>query len=280
MDKLIDAAQEFLWRAWTTVGVRGTLAPIEDVVIDPEGLIACTGLAATDARLEAEAADWCARYFDFVSVTRLKNLANELPEEDRSRLYAFTASVNAVSSARWPGDGQPAKQLKLSGKSKLAPLSEGALAQLRYRAIFGTTARTEALLFLGRAQGWSSAGDVARATRHKKRIVAKALDELVVGGIVKTEARGNRKDFRLSEKKKLEAFAGPVASKEFQWVGWARVLSAYLRVKGKKPTVQRIELARAIAESGLDALPNPTIESIATAFDGAAGRQHAVKERR
>ena len=266
MDKFMKAIDAFLWQSWTAIGVRGTVAPLEHLLIDPEGLIVMTSLVATDARLREEAIDWCARYFGFVAITRLKNISRALSDDDRARLHAFSAAVNSVSSARWPDAGQPVRPIRRSGKSKLPDLSASALAQLRYRAIFGTTARTEALFYLGRTPTWNSAADVARATGHKKRVIANALDELVLGGILRTRERGNRIDFRLPEPKKLEVFAGSVAALEFAWTDWARVISTFARVQGQKPTVQRIEIARVLEESKLDSLASPTPQSLLSAF--------------
>lgn len=271
MDRPQDIAQDFLWRSWTALGVRGTSAPIEHLLVDPEGLIILTALAGADARLVEEVIDWCSRYFSFVSVTRFRNLAAALSDDDRALLNTFTARVNAVSSAKWPDGGHTAKPIRLSGKSKLSSLDNPALAQLRYRAIFGATARAEILLCLGRTSGWLSTSDIARSTGHKKRITARSLDELRLAGLLKNEPRGNRIDFRLTDRRKLQDFAGPEAESELAWVSWARVLSAVRRLEGKKATVQRIEIARVLEDAGLRDVGEPTVESIRSGFRAATG---------
>lgn len=267
MTSLEDTVEQFLWRAWTTLGVAGSVPPLGDLLIDPEGLLIMTAVTSGDARLQDEVVDWASRYFSHISKARLRNASQRLSGEERVRLSNLAGRVNAVSSARWPATQWKGPRPRLSGKSRLpSPLDAGALAHLRYRAIFGTTSRAEILLYLDRMDGWASAASIASAVGYAKRIVATTLDELALAQVVATEESGNRTDYRLRSKRQLDALAGAIAEERLDWVGWTRVLATCARTASSKPNVARVELAKTLAETHLEKVTAPDVDSIAATF--------------
>ncbi|MBK8011528.1 MAG: hypothetical protein IPK13_09265 [Deltaproteobacteria bacterium] len=255
MDSFFEAAQAFLWRCWTTLGVAGVSRPFVDLLVDPEGLLVLTGIALDDARLSAEVVDWSARCFGYVSVSRLKNIMRSLTPAERARVYELTAQVNAAAPARWPtGEVEATDVVRLSGKSRLPSLASPALAHLRYRALFGTTSRAEILLCLQRQRGARTAAEIAQITAYAKRIVARTLEELTQGGIVVATQNGNRLNY----------------DGAFDWIFWARVIGACEATRAAKASVRRIELIRVLNELGQDESQILGDRQLADAFIKAA----------
>lgn len=271
MDSFFEAAQAFLWRCWTTLGVAGVSRPFVDLLVDPEGLLVLTGIALDDARLSAEVVDWSARCFGYVSVSRLKNIMRSLTPAERARVYELTAQVNAAAPARWPtGEVEATDVVRLSGKSRLPSLASPALAHLRYRALFGTTSRAEILLCLQRQRGARTAAEIAQITAYAKRIVARTLEELTQGGIVVATQNGNRLNYELKSRKQLTGLAGSVAKGAFDWIFWARVIGACEATRAAKASVRRIELIRVLNELGQDESQILGDRQLADAFIKAA----------
>lgn len=250
----LDKAEALVWRCWAALGVSSALPPIQDLLIDPEGLILMTAVVA-DARLRDEAVDWCARHHRLIAATRLKNAAKPLTDRAIADLFAFTARVNASSPATWPSGSVTASAQRLSGKSRLSDLREPALARLRYRTLFGVGSRAEVLISLQRNQ-WTTISSLAEQTGYAKRIVAMALDELVLAGKVVRRQSANRHIYELHPESGLHAYAGEVASGDLPWGALADLL-ATLKLHAKaKSIVREIELRKRAERRGLSgALP-------------------------
>ena len=155
-------AFEFLWRSWVAIGVRGTAPPLRTFIIDLEGLILMTAVLGNDKRLQDESVDWCVRLFEHVSRTRLRNMSMALDVDARQVFHRYCATVNAHSSAKWATDKDAKPYVtKPSGKSVLPALTSQATTWIRFRAVFGVTARADILRhllgsrpgFVGRGSG-------------------------------------------------------------------------------------------------------------------------------
>src|ERR1700719_1128985 len=91
------------WSLWKELGVAGTDRFHENCLIQPEELIILTMIIAEyDPRLRDEALDWCSRYHELISVSRLRTLLKETDPHTLHYFSQFVAALNSVSSAKWP----------------------------------------------------------------------------------------------------------------------------------------------------------------------------------
>ena len=247
-EDLDTAIDEFLWRAWVALGVRGTAPPLRPSIIDPEGLILMTAVLVKDKRLRDESVDWCARMFEHVSKTRLRNKSKQLSQDALKPFQRYCATVNSHSSAKWPTDDTAKPYAtKLSGKSVLAPLASSATAWLRFRAIFGVTARADILLHLLVHEHVSSAAELAQVVGASKRNANATLDNLVIAGIVEKRPVRNRYVFSLRNPEALRHFT---ALQEFamkpliDWFSWTRHFFGLRSLRGLPRSIYRVELAK------------------------------------
>ena len=245
----LDAAiDEFLWRSWVALGVSGVAPSLKTLVIDPEGLILMTAVLGIDARLRDESVDWCSRMFVHVSKTRLRNMSARLDDDSLQAFHRYCATVNSHSSAKWPvGDASEPYPMKPSGKSTLAALNNPADTWIRFRAIFGVTARADLLLHLLVRDEASSAAELAQAVGASKRNTNATLDDLVIAGLVEKQPVRNRYVFSLRDTKALRAFTASAKDTNnalIDWVSWTRHFAELRSLRGLSPSLYRIELAK------------------------------------
>jgi hypothetical protein len=227
--RFVDGLRDVAWSQWTELGVAGAFRNHRDVLIDPEALVLFTAaLGDLDPRLRDESLDWCIRFGDAISISRLKNLQKELGTEASFSRYA--AIVNGSTTLKWPTRGQPAVTVSdpasaaTTGKSQAPNLRRPALLRLRLRAIFGVGARADILTELLYGSG-KSAAEVA-AIGYSKRQVAKILDDLSRAEILSRTKAANTFRFELAKPRELEPLLGRPTTYYAHWVDCFRVLLA------------------------------------------------------
>lgn len=207
---LTDHLVDFAWSAWAELGVSGWKRHRAERCIDPEALILLTGsLGDADPRLRDESLDWCARFRDLLSRSRLAFLHKTWPEAPAWRGYA--SALSGATGELWPGTGAP-RHTELTGRSRLVLQDRPALVALRLRAAFGATARTEVVrvLLLAESGRGLGAAEIAEEAGCTKRNAAESLVGLSRAGLV-TSTRTPRADlYRISHRDELEEVFGPL----------------------------------------------------------------------
>src|ERR1700722_2553046 len=101
--KIDKSLADLAWSLWSELGVSGIARQHADCLILLEELIILTALIAeSDPRLRDEALDWCSKYHNFVSVSRLRTLVNGLGEQVYEAFSLFAATLNSIAQTRWP----------------------------------------------------------------------------------------------------------------------------------------------------------------------------------
>jgi hypothetical protein len=227
---LTDPLVDFAWIAWAELGVSGWKRRHSEGCIDPEALILLTGsLGDADPRLRDESLDWCARFRDLLSRSRLAFLHKSWPEAPGWREYA--SALSGATGERWPGAGA-VHHPKLSGKSRLVLQDRPALVGLRLRAAFGATARTEVVrvLLLAESRSGSSAAEIAEEAGCTKRNAAEALVGLARAGLVASTRTPRADLYRISHRDPLEEVFGPLPRTRTSFLATCR--AAWLLSRG------------------------------------------------
>lgn len=210
---------DFAWSVWTELGVAGVTRQHQNFLILPEELILLTAvLGGSDPRLHNEALDWCIQNHQFISVSRLKTLANEFSVLVGESLAIFCSTLNANSRAKWPVmmKKEPLK-FKVSKKSRLPKFEMPALLCLRSRAFFGTTARADVMtFFLTHENRTFSAADM-QEIGYTKRNISSVLESFVQTGLVELSLLRNQKRFTLSKRNEMTQLLGPIPDTSCSW---------------------------------------------------------------
>ncbi len=144
--ELRQAIADYAWNAWACLGVAGWRRRGFAACIDIDALVLLTGrLGDGDARLRDESLDWCASNLEYVARSRLVHLLKDGGAPGSWGAYA--ATLQHATKQSWPGSSQPFGWHP-SGKSRLPQHADGATLALRARALFGATARAEAIRIL------------------------------------------------------------------------------------------------------------------------------------
>ncbi len=227
-----ERARDICWMQWAELGVSGWRGAWVIDGIDLEPLIIFTAwVGSRDNRLWLECLDWCVTNQRLVSATRLKRFLKDADPDVTARLLEFSATLRKfVPRANWPLGGAP-RQVRLSGKSQTPRLDRAVSLQLRMRALFGVSARSEVLrlLLIDRPRGWSAA-ELAEQAGYAKVNVAATLDALVSTGHVRSEPAGTAFRYGLARPQQFVDFAGPVPAFQPNWTGRfevIRVLSSF-----------------------------------------------------
>jgi len=250
---------EFLWRQWSQLGVAGEAGFSDNWVIDPEALlIFAMDAGRFDPRLFDEVVDWTATNERWLSLQRLKNLA-ETWEGDSARraIVAFARLLNSFEKRhRWralsnlpvevPAEPVPffldmhGRPLPVLGEldrffsevgllrppvvtrrlSRRAPMNANAGLILKLRSLFGLGPRAEVVAYL-MMHGSANAAEIACAAGYSRPPVQEALNDLVEGGYILVGRRGARKSYSLQ----LERWQPLLELREPLpiWVEWPRV---------------------------------------------------------
>jgi len=253
LGRLLDLA----WSQWTALGVAGSVAPARDPV-DVEALMIFTAeLASDDPRLCDEALDWCSRFHGFSSKPRLKQLLRRALPSAQKAFGPFGQALEHHAGRRWPGASvTSAPPRRLSGKSRLPPLTEPALFNLRLRAMFGVGARADIIgALLSHASNDFGAADLV-FVGYSKRNIAEALDMLAAAELFRSVRSGNRVRFSWDRREPLSALLEPIPTRVPAWSSILRVMSGFLdlltRIDGKSDRLSAVEAARFFRESARD----------------------------
>lgn len=245
--RLKDRSLELAWSLWAELGVSGWERHHSNLAIDVEPLILFTAaLCYTDPRLRDEALDWCIRYGELVSVSRLQNLLAGGFGDFRQSFGPFAATVNAHARHRWP-DATTAHPYQPTGRSRLADLRRPALVQLRLRALLGVSARAEVfrLLFADPRRA-ASAADLTNDACYVKRSVADALENLRVGGFLEALRVRNQLRYKLTRTDALIGAFGPLPPVFPSWQAAFLVLNELIHY-GERVEDAPLEVAAAEA---------------------------------
>jgi hypothetical protein len=189
------------WSLWSELGVAGTKRYHEHCLIFPEELILLTAvLAEIDPRLRDESLDWCYRYHQLISISRLKSIMKPLESTVYKSFSSYAAILNSFARTLWPIFTE-VSLLKFtpSQNSRLRSLSSPALFNLRMRSIFSTGARADLItFFLTHTSQDFSASDLTEIG-YSKRNLAEILDELCLGGVLNKFLLRNQMRYRLCD---------------------------------------------------------------------------------
>lgn len=273
---------ELLWRQWVSLGVTGT-APQQwgGSVIDPEALllVSCT-LARLDARLFDAILEWMLANGQFINVQRLKRMMGEEFFEGERVLRAIAATVETSDSqAKWGklavpqcvdcsdplfsldtgnalpvvGEADPVfkahgfvrERFEPRGVAKAFPPKRPANLLIRLRALLGTNARCETILFLLLNER-GSPRHMASQCYYYPATLAKTLQEMACSGFVISRKEGRMRLYSLTPDLWRELLLG--GEESLRWIVWARLFSALEEVWW---FLQRDELEPLLAASAL-----------------------------
>ena len=207
------------WRLWNTLGVAGDGPQYQDYYIDLEALILLTAsLGKSDPRLLEESLDWCSKFHDFVSISRLRTLIEELGEQIHTPFSLFAETLNSVSQAKWPTFAK-ASPLRATLKRKSQPpnCKIPALLGLRLRALFGVGARADlAAFFLTQSSKSFAASDTVEIG-YNKRTLVDILDSFSETGLLTCSTVRNQKQYQLAKREQLISFAGELPNLVPNW---------------------------------------------------------------
>lgn len=208
--KFDDLLVDLCWSLWTEYGVAGIARKHQNVLIGPEELVLLTALIGEqDPRLCDEALDWCTRYHQFISVSRLRVLARGFGEAINQPYSAFAATLNSVSRANWPLLAQEAAfKFKPSGKSQLPRLEYPALLYLRMRSLFGVGARADLLTFLLTQVKTTLTAADSTEVGYTKRNLSDVMDGFVRAGIFGVSLVRNQRHYEFVKKDSMIQLVG------------------------------------------------------------------------
>ncbi len=217
--RLTEFLVHFLWRQWAQLGLASAAVERRDGwVIDPEALWLLSGTVARhDARLFDEILDWLAKNSAFINFPRLRSLVRRFDFRSADVVGAMADVVtHSNSRLHWrvslPGSEHPAEALFLDmngvpqpdfgqpdpaflrfgfkrGRVELRGLSRRfnavtpECALLRLRALFGTSARAEIVLYL-LTHEMAHPSLVARETGFSQKNIQDTLVDMSASGIV------------------------------------------------------------------------------------------------
>jgi hypothetical protein len=221
-----------------------------------------------------EATDWCIRYGQLVSGTRLKNLLTLENSHIRVGFGEFAATVAAHSSLRWLGS-TAARKHKPRERQKIEAFNRPSQIALRLRALMGVGARAEIIrVFLDRPDAALSAAELADEIGYAKRNVALALETLKLGDVLEAAPIRNQIHFRIPRAKveRLRSLLGRMPGSYPRWSPFLRVLSqvhdATARIERLKPTVRAVEMAAALRDLAEDIREAKLPPPLATSQEG------------
>lgn len=231
--QFIDALLDLAWAQWTELGIPGLKRMQAHAAIWPEELICLTAvLAKHDPRLAQEAAGWCVKYDDLISVSRLKNLTATLSPEQQVMFAAFAKTVNGAGNLKWPVLGTKnasAYSWKPSSKASLRDLQTSSMLVLRLRCLFGVGARADIIAsrFRDLAHPIPIIASSLTEVGYSKRNIAEVLEKLTMGGLLTARLVQNQLQYQLSNSNKLIGMTG---DKPTYSPRWYRVIPLLLKI--------------------------------------------------
>lgn len=241
MNTLTDEFDHYLagiaWNSWRELGVAGINRFYQNCLIQPEELIILTTIISKyDPRLRDEALDWCSRYHEYISVSRLRTFLRNMGADAMHSFSQFAAALNSVSSAKWPNEGEvPLFTAKVSGKSSLPALESPSLLMLRLRNLFGPGAKADILTHLLTRNGMHFSASDLIEIGYSKRSLMTALDHLAASGILVVTNVRNKKNYELKKPKELQIIIGKLPKIAPPWI---KILQAIVAIRSVIPELQ------------------------------------------
>lgn len=231
-DRITNLALDLAWRLWTELGVSGWDKRAANEAIDLEPLLLFTAwIGRFDHRLMDESLDWSITNSRFASSARLRSLSKRADPEVVQAFGGYAATVRGqVPKVNWPGEGEP-RDMVPSRKSEPPRLAGPTLVQLRLRALFGVSARSEILrsLLMEPPRSWSVA-ELASEVGYGKVNVASSLEALAAAGAVQVDTVRNQFRYRLARRTELAAFVGALPPFQPDWPARLSLAAELVRI--------------------------------------------------
>lgn len=266
---LSQTVLDFLWAAWSQVGVMGGATLSKPRIVDPEPMLLQTwAWARQDPRVFDEVLDWLIRNGRWINVVRLSTLA----EEDRVCPTSLVGAVAAImvrhdKTPKWKAlarrchvgrravaeplflrHGKPLlpkrakadetflaygwrrSTVRSRNQSQPSPAWTPAGLMLKTRAFFGVNIRADVYAYL-MANGPCTASRLARELGYSQRRVQDALVDMQIGNAFQIRRDGNRKEYFIPAQRGWQLlFEAPAETiKWFNWRAFARGISRILK---------------------------------------------------
>ena len=242
--KLLESILELLWKQWSLLGVAGQIGDHgSKYVLDPEALLLFSSFFARfDGRLYDLIIDWLKLNGESINIPRLKALLKKFPAADKKSL-AYTA--NCTATKKLCAFAQSVKEIKVECVEPLFLAADGtaenfiprpdeaarlwgfernqylpgskvvnfsgntpAALLLRLRAVFGLSARAEAVLALLNKE-FCRIQDVAECGKFSWKTASDVLAELTLSGVVVTlDSQKRGRDYFLKDAQAMETLFG------------------------------------------------------------------------
>jgi hypothetical protein len=186
---LSDALVHAAWAQWSGIERWSAGSPSRSIV-DPEALVlGSLWLDQQEPRLWRVLQIWARQGARWLSVQRIKNLAADYPDGVQARLGAFAwECLNAGKDARWKALARKQTVAVRERGRELEPspqFKSSAALLLRLRIALGVGIKADVLAYLiGTVGSRQTIGQVTIATGYHRRAVQRAVDELVVAGLL------------------------------------------------------------------------------------------------
>lgn len=254
----------FVWSAWSQVGVMGGSSPSRPRIVDPEPLLLLTWeCARQDARAFDEVLDWLVQNGRWINVVRLNSLIEQdqvytptiagavaafMVQHDRTpkwrnvaRKYKpqsvsepevlFQRRSKPLAPAKGETDEMFARYgwlrspIVLRGQSQRLPAWTPASLVLKCRAFFGISIRADVFAYLV-ARGPATASGLARELGYSQRRVQDTLVEMQLADQFQTRFDGNRKEYSIESSKGWQLLfeATPKRAAWFNWRAYGRAI--------------------------------------------------------
>jgi hypothetical protein len=248
-----ESVLQLTWSLWAELGVPGWTRLHQDWWIDPEPLLLfTTHVVALDARLGEEVGKWVDQHERFLSTGRLNGILKHSP-----RLGA-NASHDLLRHSHAGPRLLPRQTEKVREIRRELSFSRPAQLTLRLRALFGVSARAEALrVFLLR-------GDVRTSVRQMaddivgftKRAVQLSLEDLELAGVCAKKKSGNMYTYSLEQRNPIASLVSQRTLRSPRWITLLECIATALEVTrtsdqshGTAETLRLRNLARGLDES-------------------------------
>jgi DNA-binding transcriptional regulator GbsR (MarR family) len=263
--ELSQTVLNFLWSAWSQVGVMGGAAPSQPRIVDPEPLLLLTWeCARQDPRMFDEVLDWLARNGRWINVVRLTTILKSdgvCPASLAGAVAAFMAGRDKTPKWRnfakitrpqlqrpidplFQRNGKPMAPIgeepdetfsqygwlrspvRLRGQAQQIPTWTPASLILKCRALFGVNIRADVFACLV-ARGPATASALARDLGYSQRRVHETLTEMQLAEQFQTRFNGNRKEYFIESTKGWQLLfeSTPERAAWFEWRALGRAIS-------------------------------------------------------
>ncbi|MFZ4695896.1 MAG: hypothetical protein ACOYMV_12295 [Verrucomicrobiia bacterium] len=255
--ELSQTVLDFLWAAWSQVGVMGGAAPSIPCIVDPEPMLLQTwACARQDPRVFDEALDWLVQNGRWINVGRLTTLMKEdqvcppslvgamaafMSQHDKTPKWKTLAhrcqpKKDTVAQPLFLRQGKPLSSkgderdetffgygwlrspVRPRNQSQPLPSWTPAGLLLKSRAFFGVSIRADVYAYL-MVNGPCTASRLAREMGYSQRRVQDALVDMQMGNAFQIRQDGNRKEYFIPAQKGWHLLF-EVPPKTIRWFNW------------------------------------------------------------